>query len=331
MDLDTFIATHRPAWDRLRALIKRGVRGRSAEELDELVRLYRRVSGHLSTANTLYRDPGLTAELTELVGRANGAVYGGGEPALPAIARFWRTTFPAACWNARRAIVLSAVALLLPAFLMGLWLNTSAAALAEAGTSEEVQLFLDGDFVDYYSDGSAAVFGTSVFANNALVGIQTFAFGLLILPAVYVLVFNGLNVGYIAGLAHAHDRVGHFWGLILPHGLLELTAIFFAGGAAFALAWRAISPGDRRRREALAEEGLRTVTIVLGLVPIFAIAALLEAFVTPQPWPTFVRVGFGAIVWIAFLTYVVVLGRDAASRGLTGRFGEERQLLGLST
>jgi hypothetical protein len=38
------------------------------------------------------------------------------------------------------------------------------------------------------------------------------------------------------------------------------------------------------------------VVIVIGLVAVFAIAGALEGYVTPAPWPTWARVGTGALV-----------------------------------
>jgi uncharacterized membrane protein SpoIIM required for sporulation len=137
-----------------------------------------------------------------------------------------------------------------------------------------------------------------------------------------VLVLNGLNVGVAAGLFHAAGDAGRFYALILPHGLLELTAIFIAGGAGLRLGWAGIAPGDRTRADALLEEGRRAVVIVMGLVLVFLVAGLIEGYVTGQPWPTTVRVGIGAVVWAAFTAWIVVAGRAAAARGLTGALGE---------
>src|SRR4029450_2770079 len=84
-----------------------------------------------------------------------------------------------------------------------------------------------------------------------------------------------------------------------------------------------IDPGDRPRALALAEEGRRAVVIVLGLVAAFLVAGTIEGFVTGRPSPTWLRVGLGGVDEAAFLTYIVVLGRRAAARGLTGALGEE--------
>jgi uncharacterized membrane protein SpoIIM required for sporulation len=113
-----------------------------------------------------------------------------------------------------------------------------------------------------------------------------------------------------------------FWGLILPHGLLELTAVFIAGGAGLRLGWTLIDPGDRTRRAALAEEGRRALAIVAGLVVVFAVAGTIEGFVTGSSLPTWARVGIGVVGEATLLSWLFVRGRAAARQGLTGALGE---------
>ena len=45
-----------------------------------------------------------------------------------------------------------------------------------------------------------------------------------------------------------------------------------AGAAGLRLGWAIIDPGDRTRRDALAEQGRRSVVIILGLIVVFAVA-----------------------------------------------------------
>ena len=142
----------------------------------------------------------------------------------------------------------------------------------------------------------------------------------------FILVNNGANVGQAAGLFAAAGQQPKFYGLILPHGLLELSAIVVAGGAGLAIGWAIIDPGDRTRGQALAEQGRRSAVIALGLVLAFIVAGSIEGFVTPSGLPTSMRIAIGLAVFVAFWTYVVVLGRRAASLGYTGAFGEHARI-----
>jgi uncharacterized membrane protein SpoIIM required for sporulation len=327
MDIDRYIAQNQPSWNRLADLTARAgrtVRRLSPGELDELVRLYQRVSTHLSYTRTYYRDPALTATLTRLVARAGAVVYGTRPRSLRAVARFFAVTFPAAVWHARRYVLVSFALTVVPALAMGVWLAHSEVALEASAPAAVREAYVNGAFEDYYSSGPAEAFAAQVFTNNVQVGFLAFAGGVLVcLPTAYVLVFNGARLGEAAGLFAAVGQSGKFWGLVLPHGLLELTAVFIAGATGLMLGWSLIDPGDRPRATALVEAGRRAIVIVVGLIAVFGVAGLIEGFITGHVGSTLVRVGIGAMAEAAFLVYVVTRGRAAAQRGLSGAIGED--------
>ncbi len=313
MDVDSYIRTNQPVWARLDELTARAGRGvgrLSAAELDELVKLYLRVSTHLSYARTYYRDPALTAALTGRVARSGSVVYGTRSRTLRAVGRFFAVTFPAALWHIRHFVAVSAVLLFVPALVFGIWVANSPAALEATGPDAVRQSYVEEDFEDYYSSAPAAAFASQVFTNNVRVAVLAFAGGIAFcLLTAAILVFNGAAVGVAAGLFHAAGAAPKFWGLILPHGLLELTAVCVAGAAGLRLGWALIDPGDRPRAVALVEEGRRAMVIVLGLVVVFGVAGLIEGFVTGSTLPTAARVGIGVAAEVVFLTYFVGRGR----------------------
>jgi uncharacterized membrane protein SpoIIM required for sporulation len=329
VDIDRFIATNSAGWDRLAALTaraRRGVEHLGADEVDELVRLYQRSAGQLSLAQTRYGDVALDRRLTGLVASAGAVVYGSRPRTGRAFTRFWTVTFPAAVWHLRGFVAVATVALLAPFAAVAAWVATSDAAL-EASAPDAVRAsYVAEDFEAYYSSEPAATFAATVFTNNVRVAVLAFAAGIaLCVVTAAVLAFNGASVGVAAGMFTAAGQSGRFWGLILPHGMLELSAVVVAGAAGLALGWAVIAPGDRFRRDALAEQARRSVTVVLGLVAAFGAAGLIEGFVTGRPWPTALRVGIGVAAWSLFTAYVVVLGRAAAARGATGLLGEEER------
>jgi uncharacterized membrane protein SpoIIM required for sporulation len=330
VDVDRFITSNEASWQRLEQLTAAagGPRGRlRAAEVDELVQLYQRASTHLSHARTQQADPALIARLTRLVANAGGVLYGSRSRSLEGVARFFTTSFPAAVWQARRFVLVSALLLFVPAALMGVWLAGSDAALDAAAPDALREAYIEEDFEAYYSSAPAGEFATAVTVNNIQVGFLAFASGVLLCVATaFILVNNGANVGQAAGLFAAAGQQSKFYGLILPHGLLELSAIVVAGGAGLAIGWAIIDPGDRTRTEALAAQGRRSAVIALGLMLAFIVAGTIEGFVTPSGLPTSMRIAIGTAVFVAFWTYVVVLGRRAASLGYTGAFGEHELL-----
>ena len=328
VDVDGYIALHQQDWDRL-AVLTRRARGRVARlppgELDELVLLYQRVSAHLSHARATFGNVGLTNRLTRIVADANGVIYGKRPRTARAITTFVADTFPAAVWRSRRFVAVAALLTFVPAVAMGSWLAVSDRAL-EASAPEAVrEAYLEEDFEAYYSSEPAAQFAAEVTVNNIQVSILAFALGIFFcVGTAYILIFNGANVGVAAGLFHAAGEAPKFWGLIPPHGLLELTAVVIAGAAGLRMGWAIIAPGDRSRTDALAEEGRRSVVIIIGLIVAFIVAGIIEGFVTGSSLGTPVRVGIGLTIELAFIVYIVAQGRDAVARGVTGLIGDTR-------
>ena len=321
MDIDAFVAAHSPAWRRLDELVRRAGRPRrcTGAELDELVELYQRTATHLSVIRTSSPDPHLVDRLSTLVARARAVVAGAHATSWRDLTRFAAVTFPAAVYRSRRWFFGAAVGSLLVAFALGIWIAGNPEVQGALAAPDEIRQLVEHDFEDYYSSQPASSFAAQVFTNNAWVGATAFALGIFLgIPTVLLLLLNSVNVGIAGGFMAANDRLGLFFGLILPHGLLELTAVFIAAGVGLRIGWTVIDPGPRRRSEALAEEGRSAVAVVLGLVVVFFVAGLIEAFVTPSGLPTWARVGVGVVVEVLFLAWVLVLGRRAALAGETG-------------
>lgn len=326
MDIDRYIATHQQEWDRLDQLSReasKGVRRLDADELDELVALYQRVSGHLSSVRTQFDDGPLNLRLSGLLGMARGVVYRRTESPARTAGRFFSQSIPAAIWHIRRTILVSAALFLVPALGLGVWLTHDDAALHNVITDAQARDLVEHRFASYYSETASANFQTHVTTNNIQASVLAWGSGVALgVPTVALLAYNGANVGSAAAIMTRYGHGSEFWGLILPHGFLEITSLIIAGAAGLRLAWAIIRPGDRRRSEALAIEGSRSVVIVVGLAFCFGVAGFIEAWVTPSGLPTLARVGIGAAVEVAFLSYVMGLGRSAAAHGLTGVLGE---------
>jgi uncharacterized membrane protein SpoIIM required for sporulation len=316
MDVDAYVAAHRGEWARLEVLVKQ--RHLSGDEVDELVALYQRTTTHLSVVRSASPDPALVGRLTTLVSRARSAVTGGSSPAWRDAARFFAVTYPAALYRSSRWWVATGLAFVLVGLVVGVWVAHNPDVQATIAAPARVRQLVEHDFEDYYSSAPAGSFAAKVATNNAWVTALSLAFGVLLLPVLWVLWQNALNVGIAGGLMAGAGRLDLFFGLILPHGLLELTCVFVASGAGLRLGWAWIDPGPRTRSQALAQEGQAAGALAIGLAVTLMVSGVLEAFVTPSPLPTWARVGIGALVWAAFLAYVFVLGRRAAQAGSLG-------------
>lgn len=326
MDLDAYVLAHAHEWQRLEELAHR--RQLSGAESDELVGRYQQVATHLSVVRTSAPDAALVAHLSSVLARARNRAVGTRVSSWSGFARFFTERFPAALYRLRYWWLGTLLANVVVTAVMILWLlehpNVEQTLLSPA----EVDQLVNEDFEGYYSEYAASHFAFQVWINNAWVSALCLALGVLGLPVIYLLFENMLNLAIIGSVMTRADHGQHFWGLLLPHGLLELTAVFVAGGVGLKLFWSWIEPGSLTRAQSIAREGRTAGTVALGLVAVLFVSGLIEGFVTPSGLPTEARVGIGITAELAFFAYVFVVGRQAASRGATGdvdsRYLEDR-------
>ncbi|MGZ4563176.1 MAG: stage II sporulation protein M [Mycobacterium sp.] len=318
MDVDAFVLAHRGTWDRLDRLVGRR-RSLTGAEVDELVELYQRVSTHLSMLRSASSDSVLIGRLSSLVARARSVVTGAHAPLSSTFARFWTVSFPVVAYRSWRWWLGTAAAFFAVVVVIAFWVAGDPEVQSAAGTPSDIEQLVNHDIASYYSEHPAAAFALQIWVNNSWVSAQCIALSVLLgLPIPIVLFQNAANLGLISGLMFQAGKGGVLLGLLVPHGLLELTAVFLAGAAGMRLGWSVISQGDRPRGQVLAEQGRAVVSVAIGLVGVLLVSGLIEALVTPSPLPTFVRVGIGIIAEAAFLAYIVYFGRRAAKAGETG-------------
>ncbi|WP_018548049.1 stage II sporulation protein M [Streptomyces sp. LaPpAH-108] len=320
MDLDVFVSAHRAEWDRLDALTSRR-RRLNGTETDELITLYQRTATHLSLIQSSAPDPQLTGRLSRLVARARSAVTGTRRASWRDAVRFLTQGFPAAVYRARHWWVPTALVSTAVAILLGWWIGTHPEVRATIAAPAHLRELTrpGGEYETYYSSHPAASFAAQVWTNNAQAAAMCLVLGVFLgLPVLWILFQNMLNLGVGFGLMSSAGRLDTFLGLVLPHGLLELTAVFVAAGTGLRLGWTVIDPGPRSRRTALAEEGRAAVGMAIGLALVLFVSGAIEGFVTPSGLPTWARIGIGIVAELAFLAYVYVLGGRAVRAGETG-------------
>jgi len=313
VDLDAYVAEHRGEWRRLGQLSNK--HKLTAAETDELVLLYQRIATHLSVVRSRTPDPALVAELSRLVLGARAALTGPSKFDWAKVPRFFVHDVPLVFYRARYWWIACGFSFLLVAGIMISWVSGDPQVARDFGLSDgDIQELTEGAFEGYYSEYMPQNFGALVWINNAFIAAICLASGVLVLPPLLVLWQNAVSVGLIGGVMVGAGYGDKFFGLIAPHGLLELTAIFVSAGVGMRMGWAWIEPGPvLTRAQSLANAAKQAVTGAMGLVVVLLVSAGIEAFVTPAPFPILIRdfIGFG--IWVCFLVYVWALGRMAAN------------------
>jgi uncharacterized membrane protein SpoIIM required for sporulation len=322
VDLDAYVAEHAGEWRRLDELS--GRRRLTAAEADELVVLYQRTATHLSAIRSRSPDPALVARLSRLVLQARGALTGGPAVSWRAVGGFFTTGFPLAAYRAAPWWVGVAAAFVGLSGVLMWYVASHPEVPAMLLTPEQIDELVNSGFAGYYTEYQPQNFALRVWTNNAWLAAQCLAGGVLIIPVLYVLGVNALSLGLVGGIMIGNGRADVFFGLITPHGLLELTAVFVAAGFGLRIGWAWIAPGPYRTRgRALAQAAREGMLVALGLVPVLLVSGLIEALVTPSGLPTSLRIGIGVVAWLGFLGYVFLLGARAAGAGASADLDAE--------
>lgn len=317
--MDAFSAVNGDKWSRLHRLAHQ--RRLTGEESDELLRLYQSTSAHLSFIRSIVPESGLSASLSATLAQARTRFTGARSNAMADLARFFVAALPAALYRLRWLTVACGAAFVLVGGVYALWIGTSPEALRSVASEASVLQYVQEDFTDYYSKNPAASFAGAVWTNNAWISAQAVALGITGIWVPMILFTNAQGVGIAAGVFAAVGKQDVFYSYILPHGLMELTAVFVACAAGLRIFWAMVSPGPRTRGRAVADEGRSLITVALGLVPVLFVSGLVEGFVTPSPLPVWAKIGIGAAVLAAYWCYVLVWGRRAYAAGERGDLG----------
>jgi uncharacterized membrane protein SpoIIM required for sporulation len=300
-------------WARLEALVaacgRRGVASLDHDELQELALLYRQTAADLSTARDDRGSAPLARHLNELLGRTHNLIYGGQRSRPRGILHFYAATFPEVF---RRTFAYTFAAFAVFA------LGAAAGVLLAASDPGFERFILGGAMMDtierreMWTHGIVAVkplASSAIMTNNLSVSFAAFASGMLAgAGTLYMMAFNGLLIAVIATACFRAGMGVSLWSFVAPHGVLELPAIFIAGGAGLMLARGILVPGPLPRRESIAEAGAEAVRLFLGVLPLLVIAGVIEGFVSPTSIPPTVKFAMAAGILVVFAAYLLRAG-----------------------
>ncbi len=319
---EQFVRGRRSAWERLDALVKKaqsGLQSLTDDELQEIGALYRRASADLARAQTRYATTNagreLVLSLNDLVLRAHTQVYAAPAPQASNARDFVLYGFPATFRRQWRAIALAAVFMFLPALLAygSVVVNSDTASLfvpdhVVKTVQERAQKKLItgwGGNTDFGGLVESPAISSFIMINNIRVSLLAVALGMTAgIGTFFVLMQNGLMIGALAGAATNFKADLLFWAVILPHGILELTAICIAGGAGLVLARAIYAPGDLPRRDALKIAGGEAARLLAGVAMMLVIAGLIEGFITPQPLVPLLKLAFSLLTGVLLVSYL---------------------------
>ena len=285
-----WIEKRRLYWTRLERLMeisgRKGGSALSPGELQELALLYRQTASDLASAREDPTSNHLALYLNQLLGRAHNLIYMGRKASRRGIWIFFKDEYPAV-FRATFPDTLAAFVIFLAAAIAGFLMG-----IADPGFSRHLLGARMMETIENHKMWTDSIVtikplaSSGIMTNNMSVAFATFAMGITAgIGTVWMMLLNGLMMGVVGVACWQGGMSLSLWSFVATHGVLELPAIFIAGGAGLGIAKGLLFPGVLPRRESLARAGARSVRLVLGTIPMLVVAGVVEAFVSPTPLP----------------------------------------------
>jgi len=300
-------------WARLELLVDRsnkgGISALDHRELQELGLLYRQTASDLATVREDVTSNQLSFYLNQLLGRAHNLIYMGHKQKISGIVRFYAQTFPQVFRETFRQSLL--------AFLIfaATGIATWAVTIHDPSFAHRLlgpQMMETIEKKEMWTQSIVTIkplAASGIMTNNLAVSFATFAMGITAgIGTIWMMVTNGMLIGVIGAATWQAGMALQLWSFVAPHGVLELPAIFIAGGAGLEIARGMLFPGFLPRRESLALAGGRAARLVLGIVPMLIIAGIIEGFVSPSGIATPLKFLLAALLFSALTTYLARTG-----------------------
>lgn len=146
--------------------------------------------------------------------------------------------------------------------------------------------------------------------NNASIGLQCFAFGLLFgVGTIYILLSNAMMIGAVFGHMATTPNAGRFYTFVTAHAPFELTAIVFSGAAGLRLGYGLIVTNGLTRMASLRRQARNALPTAGAAVFLFILAAFLEGFVSASALPYAVKAGIAIVSAAMLIAYLTLGGR----------------------
>jgi uncharacterized membrane protein SpoIIM required for sporulation len=312
-----WLEKRRPHWNRLEQLVaasgRKSVTALTPAELQELALLYRQSASDLSTVREDPTSIQLAGYLNQLLGRAHNLIYMGRRSDKRGIWTFYKEIYPR-IFRETFADTFLAFLLFFVAGIAGMLMGIADPGFSHYFLGPHMMQSIENHKM--WTDSIVTVkplASSGILTNNMSVAFAAFAAGITGIGTVWMMLMNGLMMGVVAVACWREGMSLPLWSFVAAHGVLELPAIFIAGGAGLGIAKGLLFPGVLPRKESLVQAGAKSVRLILGTIPLLLIAGLVEGFVSPTSLPPAIKFLLAGALGTLLVLYLMS-GRKAEER-----------------
>jgi uncharacterized membrane protein SpoIIM required for sporulation len=314
-----FIKQNKEKWGELEQDL-----GRDRNDPHKLSRLFVQLTDDLSFSRTHYPNRSVKVYLNNLTQQIFYRIYKKQGQGWKKFVLFWTEELPAILYLSRRELGLAFVIFLLT-FCIGIFSSRqdngfSRVILGDSYVEMTLENIRNGDPMGVYKKMKETDMFLGITINNLRVAFMTFVLGAFFcVGSVAMLLYNGIMVGSFQYFFFERGLFKESFLTIWMHGTLEISAIIIAAAAGLTLGRGLVFPGTYTRLQAFRLSAQRGIKIMIGVTPVFILAAFIEGFITRYTdAPDSVRLALILLSAAFILTYFVWLpfsvGRKGASR-----------------
>lgn len=239
----------------------------------------------LSYARTFYPKSQTVKYLNQLAARYFIDIYQYRKREKGRFMRFWKSELPLIMYKHRKQMLYSFL-FMFAGVLLGIFSQQQDSdfanlILSSGYVNQTIENIESGDPMAIYKSQEEGSMFLFISTNNIKVAFIAFIYGIFCsIGTVFVLFSNGVMLGVFQYFFYEHGLLGTSALSIWLHGTLEISAIIIAGGAGLTLGNSLLFPGSYKRRDSLLRAAKDALKIIVGLVPVFMVAAFIESFWT---------------------------------------------------
>ena len=256
-----------------------------SDDPDEMAADFTQLVDDLAYAKTFYPSGKVTGFINSQASKIYLDIYKNRKEESNRLITFWKYDLPLTI-RKHHKVVLFAFIFFLIFFIIGFFTSAKDEGVARS-------IFGDG-YVDHtqeniakgnpfgiYEHGNAFLSWISLMIHNIRVSFLMFVSGIFCgIPSLYLSIQNAVMLGTFDQFFAARGFGVDFWLVVFVHGTLEITGIILASAAGLVLGKSFLFPGTARRIDAFKQGAKDGVKIMIGLLPVFALAAFFEGVIT---------------------------------------------------
>jgi uncharacterized membrane protein SpoIIM required for sporulation len=256
-----------------------------SDDPDEMAKDFTQLVEDLAYAKTFYPTGKVTHYINAQASRIYLDIYKNRKEDSNRLVTFWKYDLPLTFRKHHKTMLFAFVVFLL-FFAFGFFASAKQDSFSEnvLGSSymdmtrENIR---KGNPFGVYEHGNPILSWLYIMINNIRVSLLAFTSGIFCgLPSIYLLAKNSVMVGVFDQVFASNGLGLDFWLVVFVHGTLEITAIIVSAAAGIVLGKSFLFPGTIKRIAAFKQGAKDGVKMVIGLMPVFALAAFFEGLIT---------------------------------------------------